>query len=61
MRIERQFTKAGQSPYADIEFRKATSEIKKPPGSNVYRLDNIDVPTQYSQVARDIHAQKYFR
>ena len=61
MRIERQFTKAGQSPYADIAFRKATSEIKNPDGSIVFRLDNIDVPTQFSQVASDILAQKYFR
>ncbi|MCR9134836.1 MAG: vitamin B12-dependent ribonucleotide reductase [Alphaproteobacteria bacterium] len=61
MRIERQFTKQGQSPYADIEFRKATSEIKNPDGSVVFRLENIDVPTQFSQVASDILAQKYFR
>ncbi|MCP4317461.1 MAG: vitamin B12-dependent ribonucleotide reductase [Hyphomicrobiales bacterium] len=61
MRIERQFTKAGQSPYADVKFRKATSEIKNPDGSVVFRLDNIDVPTQFSQVASDILAQKYFR
>ncbi|MEM6460983.1 MAG: vitamin B12-dependent ribonucleotide reductase [Pseudomonadota bacterium] len=61
MRIEREFTKAGQSPYADIEFRKATSEIKNPDGSIVFRLEDIDVPTQFSQVASDILAQKYFR
>ncbi|NTJ06827.1 vitamin B12-dependent ribonucleotide reductase [Rhizobium lusitanum] len=61
MRIERRFTKAGQSPYADIEFRKATSEIKNPDGSVVFRLENIDVPAQFSQVAADILAQKYFR
>jgi ribonucleoside-diphosphate reductase alpha chain len=61
MRIERQFTKSGQSPYADIDFRKATSEIKNPDGSVVFRLENIDVPTQFSQVASDILAQKYFR
>ena len=30
MRIERRFTKEGQSPYAEIEFRKALSEIKNP-------------------------------
>ncbi|OJU50371.1 MAG: ribonucleoside-diphosphate reductase, adenosylcobalamin-dependent [Mesorhizobium sp. 61-13] len=61
MRIERHFTKAGQSPYAEIEFRKALSEIKNPDGSVVFRLDDIDVPTQFSQVAADILAQKYFR
>ena len=61
MRIERRFTKAGQSAYADIEFRKATSEIKNPDGSIVFRLADIDVPAQFSQVAADILAQKYFR
>ncbi len=61
MKIERRFTKAGQSAYAEIEFRKATSEIKNPDGSIVFRLANIDVPAQFSQVAADILAQKYFR
>ena len=61
MRIERRFTKSGQSPYAEIEFRKATSEIKNPDGSIVFRLADIDVPAQFSQVAADILAQKYFR
>ena len=31
MRIERRFTKKGQSPYADIAFREATSELEKIP------------------------------
>ncbi|MDF1609838.1 vitamin B12-dependent ribonucleotide reductase [Hoeflea sp. YIM 152468] len=61
MRIERRFTKDGQSAYADIEFRKATSEIRNPNGSIVFRLADIDVPAQFSQVAADILAQKYFR
>ncbi|MCZ4288573.1 vitamin B12-dependent ribonucleotide reductase [Hoeflea alexandrii] len=61
MRIERRFTKEGQSAYADIEFRKATSEIRNPDGSIVFRLADIDVPVQFSQVAADILAQKYFR
>ncbi|MBA3449300.1 MAG: vitamin B12-dependent ribonucleotide reductase [Pseudaminobacter sp.] len=61
MRIERRFTKPGQSAYAEIEFRKALSEIKNPDGSVVFRLDGIDVPAQFSQVAADILAQKYFR
>ncbi len=66
MRIERRFTKPGhagqeRAAYAEIEFRKALSEIKNPDGSVVFRLDNIDVPAQFSQVAADILAQKYFR
>ena len=61
MHIQRRFTKAGQSAYSEIEFRKALSEIKNPDGSVVFRLDDIDVPAQFSQVAADILAQKYFR
>ncbi|MFZ1680369.1 MAG: vitamin B12-dependent ribonucleotide reductase, partial [Rhizobiaceae bacterium] len=61
MRIARHYTKAGQSPYADIPFAKVTSEIRNPDGSVVFRAADIDVPAQFSQVAADILAQKYFR
>jgi ribonucleoside-diphosphate reductase alpha chain len=61
MRIERRFTKRGQSPYADIAFRQATSELKNPDGKVVFQLEGFLVPEQWSQVAADILAQKYFR
>jgi ribonucleoside-diphosphate reductase alpha chain len=61
MRIERRYTKDGQSAYADIEFRLTTSEIKNPDGSVVFKLDNVEVPDFWSQVAADVLAQKYFR
>ena len=61
MRFERRFTKPGQSAYAEIAFRAATSEIRNPDGSIVFRLENIEVPEAWSQVAADVLAQKYFR
>jgi ribonucleoside-diphosphate reductase alpha chain len=61
MKITRRFTKAGTSPYDTIQFRRATSEIKNPDGSVVFRLDGFFVPEHWSQVAADILAQKYFR
>ncbi|MDX2205096.1 MAG: vitamin B12-dependent ribonucleotide reductase, partial [Hyphomicrobiaceae bacterium] len=61
MQIKRRFTTAGKSPYEKIPFRRATSEIKNPDGSVVFRLAGFDVPEQWSQVAADILAQKYFR
>ena len=61
MRIERRFTKTGQSPYAEIPFRPAKSEIRNPDGSIVFSLENIEVPSAWSQVAADVLAQKYFR
>lgn len=61
MRIERKFTKAGQDAYADLDFVSATSEIRNPDGTIVFRLENIEVPSSWSQVASDVIAQKYFR
>jgi ribonucleoside-diphosphate reductase alpha chain len=61
MRIARRFTKAGQSPYSEIIFRRTTSEIKNPDGSIVFQLKDIEVPADWSQVASDVLAQKYFR
>src|SRR3982075_2466455 len=61
MRIERRNTTAGQSPYAGIDFRLTTSEIRNPDGSVVFRLENVEVPEFWSQVASDVLAQKYFR
>ncbi|MGE5503950.1 MAG: adenosylcobalamin-dependent ribonucleoside-diphosphate reductase, partial [Actinomycetota bacterium] len=61
MRVQRHYTKAGQSPYAGIEFRTATSEIRNPDGSVVFSQSDIEVPADWSQVACDVLAQKYFR
>ncbi len=61
MRIARRFTEAGTSPYAEIEFRRTTSEIRNPDGSIVFQARDIEVPADWSQVACDVLAQKYFR
>ncbi len=71
MRIERHFTKAKQTKainannidnaYEGIEFRNTSSEIRNSDGSIVFKLDDILVPANWSQVAADIIAQKYFR
>ncbi|MFY0679892.1 MAG: vitamin B12-dependent ribonucleotide reductase [Thalassovita sp.] len=61
MKIERQFTKAGQDAYADLDFTTTTSEIRNPDGTVVFKLDEVEVPSSWSQVASDVIAQKYFR
>jgi ribonucleoside-diphosphate reductase alpha chain len=61
MKITRRFTKAGASPYADIQFAKRSSVIRNPDGSKVFEMTDIDIPAGWSQVATDIIAQKYFR
>lgn len=61
MKITRRFTKKGESPYDNIQFVKTSSEIRNPDGSIVFQLHDIEVPENWSPVACDVLAQKYFR
>ncbi len=61
MKLDRKFTESGQDAYSGIEFVTTTSEIRNPDGSVVFKLDDIEVPAKWSQVASDVIAQKYFR
>jgi ribonucleoside-diphosphate reductase alpha chain len=61
MKINRHFTQEGSDPYAGIAFEPRKSEIKNPDGSVVFLMENVMVPKEWSQVATDIIAQKYFR
>ncbi|MBT2132580.1 vitamin B12-dependent ribonucleotide reductase [Aliiroseovarius lamellibrachiae] len=61
MKIERKFTRAGAGAYADLDFIHTSSEIRNPDGTIVFKLDECEVPSSWSQVASDVIAQKYFR
>lgn len=61
MKINRLFAADAASPYEKIEFEKRSSVIRNPDGSIVFEMIDIIVPKQWSQVATDILAQKYFR
>ncbi len=60
MKIKRMLTTKGQGPYKGIKFEKRTSEVRNIDGSSSAQMD-VTVPNQWSQVATDILAQKYFR
>ena len=61
MKIDRNLTEVGQDAYAALEFTFTSSEIRNPDGTIVFRLDKVEVPVGFSQVASDVLAQKYFR
>ncbi len=61
MKITRRFTERGKSPYEGISFKFVNIEMKNPDGSLVFKLESVEVPENWSQVASDILAQKYFR
>ena len=61
LRFSRHFTKEGISPFEMFEYDYRTSVIKNTTGEVVFQMDNVEVPKQWSQIATDILAQKYFR
>ena len=61
LKFERKFTTEGISPYDMFEYDYRTSIIKNPSGEIVFQLNDVEVPKQWSQIATDIIAQKYFR
>ncbi len=61
LKIERRFTQKGKNPYDGIKFEKRSSKITNPDGSVVFEAKAVEVPAEWSQVATDVLAQKYFR
>lgn len=61
LQFSRRFTKDGVSPFDQFEYDYRTSVIKNPDGGVVFEMNNVEVPKQWSQIATDILAQKYFR
>ena len=51
----------GESPYQSMEFENRSSIIRNLDGSIVSEWEKVAVPKDWSQVATDIMAQKYFR
>ena len=61
MRIERHYTTTETGAYGGMDWGTTKSEIRNPDGTTVFRLDAVEVPLAWSQVASDVIAQKYFR
>ena len=61
MKIDRRFTRLGTSPFDQFVYTTKSSILRNPDGSVVFKMEEVEVPNQWSQVATDILAQKYFR
>lgn len=60
MKIDTLFTKK-KDPYFETKFEKRSSEIRTQTGDIIFKQDNINAPSSWSQTAVDIVSQKYFR
>ena len=61
MVFERYFNPKGVHPYQNVVWEKRTAEIKDNDGNVVFKQEDVEVPKQWSQLATDIAASKYFR
>jgi len=56
LRFTRYFTKAGVDPYAVVNYERRSSVIRETDGREIFRMDDVEVPSSWSQVATDILA-----
>ncbi len=61
LQFRRRFTKDNVNVFDQFEYDYRTSVIRNPSGEVVFEMNNVEVPKQWSQIATDILAQKYFR
>lgn len=61
LQFSRRFTRDDVNVYDMFEYDYRTSVIRNPSGETVFEMNNVEVPKQWSQIATDILAQKYFR
>ncbi len=61
LKFHRRYTREDISVFDQFEYDYRTSVIKNPSGEKVFEMTNVEVPKQWSQIATDILAQKYFR
>jgi len=61
MQFPRRNTKDGVNVFDQFTYDYRTSVIRNPSGEVVFEMNNVEVPKQWSQIATDILAQKYFR
>jgi ribonucleoside-diphosphate reductase alpha chain len=61
LKFQRKYTREDISVFDQFEYDYRTSIIRNPSGEVVFEMTNVEVPKQWSQIATDILAQKYFR
>jgi ribonucleoside-diphosphate reductase alpha chain len=61
LKITRYFTRAGVSPYDEIEWELRTASITNEKGKVVFEQSNVEIPKAWSLMATQVVVSKYFR
>ena len=59
--FKRYYTRKGKSPFDQFNYIKHSSAINSQKGDQLFSIQEVEVPENWSQLATDILAQKYFR
>ncbi len=55
------FTTPGKHPFEELTYQYRTSRITEPDGTVIFEMNDVEVPSGWSQLATDIVVSKYFR
>jgi ribonucleoside-diphosphate reductase alpha chain len=61
LKIPRYFSRAGISPYDEIEWELRTASIANEKGKVVFEQSNVEIPKAWSLMATQVVVSKYFR
>src|SRR5512140_2590597 len=62
--VPRRTTRAGQTAaevFAEVEWTRRPAKISGADGEVVFKMDDAEVPAEWSQLATDVAVSKYFR
>ena len=59
LKIARYFTRAGVSPYSEVEWELRTASITDAKGNTIFEQRNVESPKDWSMTAINIVASKY--
>ena len=59
LKIARYFTRAGVSPYSEVEWEMRTASITDAKGNTIFEQKNVESPKDWSMTAINIVASKY--
>ncbi len=61
LKITRYFSRAGVSPYDEIDWELRTASITNEKGKVVFEQTNVEIPKAWSLMATQVVVSKYFR
>ena len=59
--VPRHFTRAGEDPFASVEWELRSAKITNEQGEVVFEQTDVEIPKSWSQLATNVVVSKYFR